>query len=234
MPSPVFTAAFGGERKDAARTAGAQDHRSAEHRVHLASADVERRDADRAPVLDQDLRREVLVVAHDAVVFQRRLEQRVEHVEAGLVRRVPRALGAHAAERAHRHAAVLLAAPRAAPVLELVELARGLFHEPLDRVLVRQIVGALDRVLGVQVEVVVVARDPGRPALGRDGVAPHRVQLRDAGDGELRVRLDGRDRGAQARAPAADQDDVVPKDLHAPSPIFGAHSTGFRLRTRVS
>jgi hypothetical protein len=49
--------------------------------------------------------------------------------------------------------------------------------EDLDTVLVREEVTALQGVVGVQVEVVVVARDAGRASLGRHGVASHRVEL---------------------------------------------------------
>ena len=60
-----------------------------------------------------------------SLVLQRRLEERVQHVEAGLVGREPGALLLHAAERADRDVAVRLPAPRAAPVLELEELLAG-------------------------------------------------------------------------------------------------------------
>ena len=66
----------------------------------------------------------------------------MQHVEAGLVRGEPGALLLHPAERADRDLAVRLPAPRAAPVLELEQLARRLVHERLDRVLVAEPVAA--------------------------------------------------------------------------------------------
>ena len=82
-----------------------------------------------APFVDQKLGREMLVVADDVVEAQRVLEERVEHVEADLVGRVPGALGRHAAERARRDGPVLVATPRAAPVFEQRQLPRRLLDE---------------------------------------------------------------------------------------------------------
>jgi len=155
----------------------------------------------------------VLVVAHDAVEAQGMLEQAVEHVEPDLVGREPGALGRHAAEGARGHGAVLVAAPRATPVLEQRELDRRLLDEVLDHVLVAQEVGPLHRVPGVHLEAVVFPGDRRRPALGGDGVAAHRVDLGDESDAQPGIRLDRRNRGPQTRSAAAHDDDVVLKHL---------------------
>ena len=73
-------------------------------------------------------------------------------------------------------------------------------HEP---------VAARDRVVGVLVEAVVGGDDAGRAALGRDRVAAHRIDLRDHRHVEPGVGLGDRDGGAQARAAAAHDQDVV-------------------------
>ena len=96
-------------------------------------------------------------------VLERGLEQRVQHVEAGLVGGEPGAHLLHAAERAHRDVAVRLPAPRAAPVLQPQQLARRLVDERLDRVLVAQPVAAGDRVVRVLVEAVVGAITAAAP-----------------------------------------------------------------------
>ena len=173
------------EREDLAGAAGGQDHRAAEDRAHHAFADVERRDAAHRAAVDDQLRDELLVVADDAVEAQRVLEERVQHVEADLVGRVPGALRAHAAEGARRDAAVLVAAPGAAPVLEPRQLARRLLDEVLDHVLVAEEVGALHGVVGVHLEAVVVARDGRGAALGGHRVAAHRIDLRDQRDADV-------------------------------------------------
>ena len=79
---------------------------------------------------------EVLVEALDRGELVRGLEQRVQHVEAGLVGREPRALHFHAAEESDVGVAVVLAAPGAAPVLELDHLLGAMGHKILDDVLV--------------------------------------------------------------------------------------------------
>ena len=122
-----------------------------------------RHDALDAAVVDQQPGDEPLVVAGDAGVLERGLEQRVEHVEAGLVGGEPRAHLLHAAERAHGDAAVGLAAPRAAPVLQPEQLLGRFLDERLDRVLIGQPVAAGDGVVGVLVEAVVAAMTPAAP-----------------------------------------------------------------------
>ena len=77
---------------------------------------------------------------------------------AGDVGREGRARRAGGAERALRDASVLVAREDRAPVLELVDVARRLGAEDLDRVLVAEVVGALDRVEGVLLGVVLGRR----------------------------------------------------------------------------
>ena len=67
--------------------------------------------------------------------------------DVGRVRRPRRAGGA---ERPLRDPPVLGAREDGAPVLELVDVARRLVAEDLDRVLVAEVVRALDRVEGVR------------------------------------------------------------------------------------
>jgi len=84
-------------------------------------------------------------------------------------------------------------------VLELVDVAGGLLAEDLDRVLVPEVVGALDRVVGVLLGTVFGGVPERRvdPALGRAGMAPNRMDLGQERDVGARVeRLDA------ARIPA--------------------------------
>ena len=113
------------------------------------------------------------------------------------------------AERPLREPPVVHAREERAPVLELVDVARRLGAEDLDRVLVADVVGALDGVEGVLLDRVLggVAERRVDPALGRAGVAARRVQLRDDADVRARVvRLDGR---AHACAARPDDEHVV-------------------------
>ena len=82
-------------------------------------------------------------------------------------------------------------------------------REDLDRVLVADVVGALDRVEGVDLGRV-LGRVPERgvdAALGRAGMAAGRVELRDHPD--VCAGVVGLDRGAHAGAAGADDQDVV-------------------------
>src|SRR5205823_1297489 len=122
---------------------------------------------------------------------------------------VGRARLAGCAERALRDSPVLGPREDRTPVLELVDVAGSLVAEDLDRVLVTEVVGPLDRVVGVLLGAVLggVAERCVDPALGRAGVAPHGVDLREKRDvGTRIVRLDGR---THARAAGTDDEDVV-------------------------
>ena len=171
------------------------------------------------PVVDEQAGDEPLVVPRHPRVLQGGLEQRVQHVEAGLVGREPGAHLLHAAEGAHRHPAVRLPAPRAAPVLELQELARRLVDERLDGVLVAQPVAPGDRVVDVLVEGVALCDHPGRAALGRHRVAAHGVDLRHDGHVEPRFGLgdgDARPGGRPRRRRPGARRGRRPRGHHSP------------------
>ena len=108
-----------------------------------------------------------------------------------------------------RDPAVLRAREDGAPVLELVDVVGRLVAEDLDRVLVAEVVGALDGVVGVLLGVVLgrVAERRVDPAFGRAGVAARRVELGD--DRHVRPGVVSLDRRAHARETGADDEHVV-------------------------
>src|SRR5438552_17660573 len=65
----------------------------------------------------------------------------------------------------------------------------------------------------MRIEAVVRLNDRSRTTFGGDGVAAHGVDLRDDGDVQPRVGLDCRNRGAQTRRTAPDDDDVMLVDV---------------------
>ena len=147
----------GGEGEDPAAAARAEDDRLGGDGLDPPRHQLDRDHALDPAVIDQQLGDEPLVVADDALVLERGLEQGVEHVEAGLVGGEPGARLLHAAEGPHGDVAVGLAAPGAAPVLQLDQLLRRFLDESLDGVLIAQPVAAGDGVVGVLVEAVVRA-----------------------------------------------------------------------------
>ena len=151
---------------------------------------------------------EVLLVDRE-VALHHLLVEHVDEDVAGDVGRVGGARLAGGAERALRDPPVLGAREDRAPVLELVDVAGRLVAEDLDRVLVAEVVGALDRVERVLLGVVLgrVAERRVDPALGRARVAADRVDLRDERD--VGARVVGLDRRAHAGAAGADDEDVV-------------------------
>ena len=212
-PVPGLDVAVRGEREHPPAAARAQDHSACGDGLDPAGAELDADDALHPAVVDEQLGHVPLVVPGDLLVLQRGLEQRVQQVEAGLVRREPGSHLLHAAEGPDRDMAVRLPAPRTTPVLQLQQLDRCLGHEGLDRVLVAQPVAAGHGVVGVLVQGVVGRDDRRRAALGRDRVAAHRVDLRHDRHIQPGVRLHGRDGGAQTCSATAHHHHVVVRHL---------------------
>ena len=101
---------------DPARPTGGEHDCSGlkQHRVAIAQGVGEH--AAGSALMHHELEPEVLVIAGDLRVLQRRLEHRVQHVEAGLVGGKPGSWLAHTAEAAHVDVAVGAPAPRDAPL----------------------------------------------------------------------------------------------------------------------
>ena len=91
-------------------------------------------------------------------------------------------------------------------------------NECLDRILIAEPVAAGDGVVGVLVETVVGLGHAGRAALGGDRVAAHGIDLGDHGDAEFGIDLGGGNRGAQSRATATYQKNVVRRSFHDSPP----------------
>ncbi len=150
------------------------------------------------------------------VMRQRLLVQRVQDRVAGAVgrragalRRALAVMRGHAAERALVDLAFLGARERHAVMFQLDDRGDRLAAHVLDRVLVAEPVGALDRVVEVEAPVVLahVAERGGDTALRGHGVRAGREHLGDAGG--LQALLGQAEGGAQARATGADHDHVV-------------------------
>src|SRR5262249_12241837 len=122
---PGADAPVGCEGEDAAVATRRQDHRSGCNRLHLAGADVETYDPFAAAVLRDEGGDEELVITVDLLVLERRLEDRVQHVEPALVGCIAGPPGRHAAEGSDADASVGFPAPGTAPVLELEDFQGG-------------------------------------------------------------------------------------------------------------
>ena len=193
---------------DPALAAGRQHDRLAADGLDAAVQQVPADDALAAALVLDQLPGEVLLVDRDVALDQLLVEHLDQHV-AGDVGGVDGARRAGRAERALGELAVVAAGEERAPVLELVDVAGRLAAEDLDRVLVADVVGALDRVEGMALRRVLGGVPERRvdAALGRAGVAAGRVELRDHAD--RRTGVVCLDRGAHACAAGADDQDVV-------------------------
>ena len=200
-------------RVEPARAAGGEDHRLRADRLQAAVQDVPADHALAAVVVDDELPGEVLLVDLE-VALHHLLVEHVDEDVAGDVGRVGGARLAGGAERPLRDPAVLGAREDGAPVLELVDVVGRLVAEDLDRVLVAEVVGALDRVEGVLLGIVLGGVPERRvdAALGGAGVAADRMDLRDERD--VRARVVCLDGGAHAGAAGADDQHVVLRFHH--------------------
>jgi hypothetical protein len=131
--------------------------------VNSPGSDLDRDDTLHAAVLDHQIDAEMLVEALDRRILDRGLEQRVQHVETGLVGGEPRALDLHAAEGAHIDMPVRRPAPRATPVLQLGQLFGAVRDEVVDHVLLAQPVAAVHGIVEVVLQAVVACLTPAEP-----------------------------------------------------------------------
>ena len=212
-----------GHLEHLAEAAGREQHRLGSEDVHLAGRQLVRDDAaghllavdlGQAQVQDVELVVEVDVVLHALLV-----ERLQDHVAGAVGRK---------AGSAHRGLAVvagvptepaLVDAPLRGPVerqphlLQVQDRVDGLLAHHLGGVLVDQVVAALDGVEGVPLPVVLldVGQRRAHAALRRAGVRAGRVQL---GQHRRAAALAGLQGGAHPGAAGADDDGVVPVDLH--------------------
>ena len=199
----------GGRLEALARPTGGLDDALRGEQLHRPVADVARdRAAARAVVVLHHRRHEPLLEAVDLrVVLHELLVEHVQQRLAGDIGHVVGACGRGAAEGARAELALGIAVEGDSAVLEPQHLARRLAAHHLDRVLVAEIVRALDRVVGVRLPRVVGVERGVDAARGRVGVRADRVDL--GHDGHGRPGLGGREGGPLAGEAGADDQDVV-------------------------
>jgi hypothetical protein len=195
-------------RVEAPGSAGGEDDGLRADRLQAAAEDVPADDALAAPLVLDELPREVLLVAEDVALHQLLVEHVDEHVTRD-VGGIGSSRGSGGAERPLSDPPVLEAGEDGAPVLELVHVSRRLAAEHLDRVLVAEVVGALDGVERVDLGVVLRGIPESRvdAPLGGAGMAAHGVDLRD--DRHVSALIERLDRGAHAGAAGANHEHVV-------------------------
>ncbi len=158
--------------------AAGEDHGLRREELHRPVADVAGDAAGDVPLVVAHQRGgEPLLVAVDLVVLHQLL---VEHVQDRLARDVGHVVGAGgggAAEGARAELALFVAVERDAEVLEVEDLLRRLAAHDLDRVLVAEVVRALDGVEGVRLPGVLGVQRRVDPALGRVRVRADGVDL---------------------------------------------------------
>ena len=177
-------------------------------------------------LVDRQRGREPLLVAGDRLgVLHQLLVEHVHDRLAGDVGDVVGAGGGGAAEGAGAELAFLVAVEGDAEVLEVEDLLGRLAGHDFDRVLVAEVVGALDRVEGVRLPGVAGVERGVDPALRGVGVRAHRVDLADDPD---RYALLGRRQGGPLPGQAgADYENVMRGHER------GLYSDEIRHRSRI-
>ena len=213
-----------GRAPDLAVAAGREDHVLGLEELHRAGLDVPRDGADALAVaVDRERGREVLLVAVDRVrVLHQLLVEDVHDRLAGDVGDVVGARRRGAAEGAGAEVALVVAVEGDAEVLEVDDLLGRLAAHDLDRVLVAQVVGALDRVERVRLPRVVGVERGVDPALRGVRVRAHGVDLRD--DPDRHAGLGSRERGALPGQPCSYDKYVVTRHPRRVT-LFGRNPT---------
>ena len=177
------TVAGGGEgvgrdAEGAAVAAGAEHHGLGRDSLDLTGEDVVGDEALADVVLDHQIERVPLGVDLDAAP-QELLKQHGQHSVTGAVGGVAGAGRGVAAEATLRDAALVVAGEGAAHVLEFEDVLRALAGQHFGRVLVDEVVAALDGVEHMQVPGILgrVAERGGDPALGGARMRAQRVHL---------------------------------------------------------
>ena len=172
-----------------------------------AGLHVQGRHARTGPVHQSDGKREPLIV-EGHLLPETLLVQRVQERVPGPVGRVARSRLAVPAKWSLRDLALRRAAEGDTHVLQLVDVLRSFVDENLHRVLIAEVVRALDRVERVLLYRVgrLVPQCGRYPSLGGARVRPQRVDLRDDGGVHLPRRLYG---CPKARQTAANYDNIV-------------------------
>ncbi len=196
-------------------TAGGDDHRARLDQRELSRSNLDRDDTLNAAVLDHEIDAEMLVEALDRGILDRCLEERVQHVKAGLVGGEPGPLDLHATESTHVDMAIRRPAPRTSPVLQLGQFFRAVRHKVVDDILLAQPVPAMNGVVEVILQTVGRLLDTGRAAFGSHRVAAHRINFRNQRDLQPRIRLCDGDCRPQACAAAAHDYHICLVYLHA-------------------
>ena len=212
-PSPVKLSALLRDLVHAPEAAGGEEHRLRVEDVEVAAGEAHRDHAAADAVAHEQVEQEVLVEERHAVL-DALLVERLEDAVPGVVGGVAGALDGGLAEVARvpaepplRDPAVGRAVERQAPVLEPVNRLDRVARQDLGRVLVGEVVAALDRVEHVPEPVVrlLVPERGADAALRRAGVRADRDELADDGGADVRGELQRRH---QPRAAGPDHDHV--------------------------
>lgn len=112
-------------------------------------------------IINQNIQHEMFVKTLDLRELQRGLEQRVQHMEAGLIGGEPGALDFHAAEATYVDATIRATAPWASPQFQLGHFGWAVVDEIIHDILLTQPVATRYCIVKVIFEAVMILRDSG-------------------------------------------------------------------------
>ena len=138
----------------------------------------------------------------------------MKHVESGLVSSVERPFGAHPTKGPYADPSIRVAAPGTSPVLQLYYLITCLTDKSLNHILVGQKVTSLDRIIGMEIQVVIIAHYSRGPTFGGYRMASHGIYLGYNANIHAFIGFGCSNGSTQSRATSSDEQDIVCRNVH--------------------
>ena len=197
--------------------AGGDEHRLGPQHHEFPRGHEDPRQPAELTVLYQDGRREKFIVPGKILILHQGVIKGLDLEETGFIRRHRGPGKGVSAEGTLLDTAVGASRPGHSPVIQLQDLFRAGFHEAIHYILIREKIGAFDRVPGMQLQVVAVffAHDGRRAAFRTYGMGTLNLDFRNEPDvdGVFGFACD-LDRRTQSRKPRSKNQHIVCDHFH--------------------
>ena len=144
-----YNGAVGVKSERTTRATCCKDHRTTKESLGFTSRNFDSNHTLSTTIFNDQISSKVLIKTLDLWVFQRSLEQGMEHMEAGFISGKPGTLNLHTTESTHVDITVVFTGPWAAPVLQTYHFFGRVGDEVINSVLIAQPITTSDSILKV-------------------------------------------------------------------------------------